>query len=203
MGATSRFRALCWECDLTGYAFGRGLAEAVIGPAVGACLAGIITLMVALVGPGTLRGWRLKKLVELIDALDEDRFPRQRAILLDKADRLASELAARYRIPTQWKVLVSSFLTIGAASGSGFVSGYIWHQQGASLAIRIAAIAIFALLTFAGNMVAYYYLWGLGSYTKYHRADFIQQGLPDSYALRPAPMRPGSSGGLSLNPLMD
>ena len=36
----------------------------VIGPAVGACLAGIITLMVALVGPGTLRGWRLKKLVD-------------------------------------------------------------------------------------------------------------------------------------------
>jgi hypothetical protein len=98
----------------------------VIGPAVGACLAGVITLMVALVGPGTLRGWRLKKLVELIDALDGDRFPRQRAILLDKADRLASELAARYRIPTQWKVLVSCSLTIGAASGSGFVSGYIW-----------------------------------------------------------------------------
>src|SRR6478672_12556102 len=70
MGATSRFRALCWECDLTGYAFGRGLAEARHRASSGRLPSGHHHPHGRVGGSWTLRGWRLKKLVELIDAAE-------------------------------------------------------------------------------------------------------------------------------------
>ncbi|MEU6829896.1 hypothetical protein ABZ894_14725 [Nocardia beijingensis] len=155
-----------------------------VPPVAGTCIAGVVTLLAALIGPGTHRGWRIRKLLDLLKDLDEDRFPGQRAVLLDEVGHLATEMAAIYRVPQQRHLLIASYLLWGALAGSIFALISLTSSASVgSLVLAYIVVLILVLVTYAAMIPAHIAL----NYVKFHRAEFIRQGLPESYELPPQP----------------
>ncbi|MGW4094621.1 hypothetical protein [Nocardia sp. NPDC004750] len=151
---------------------------------VGACIAGVVTLLAALVGPGTHRSWRIRKLLDLLKDLDRDRFPGQRAVLLDQVGHLATEMAAIYRVPHEWHLLTVSYLLYGALAGSVFaLISLASSASGGFLLLASIIVLILIFVTYVAMKPAQAAL----NYVKFHRAEFVRQGLPESYELPPPP----------------
>ena len=89
----------------------------IVGPLAGASLGALVSLLVALIGPGRYRSWRIRKLKDILDALDTELFPRQRAVLLTEVERLATELCAIYKVPPKRSADLIRFMSYGLAIG--------------------------------------------------------------------------------------
>ncbi|MBU3068063.1 hypothetical protein KO481_41930 [Nocardia sp. NEAU-G5] len=155
-----------------------------VPPVVGACMAGVVTLLAALVGPGTYRGWRIKKLLDLVKDLDRHQFPGQRAVLLDQVRCLATQMAAIYKVPQEWRLLMVSYLLYGALAGSTFaLISLASSASGMFLLLGSIVVVILISVTYVAMKPAQEAL----NYVKFHRAEFIRRGLPESYELPPRP----------------
>ncbi|MFE3000883.1 hypothetical protein ACFXG4_38580 [Nocardia sp. NPDC059246] len=155
-----------------------------VPPVAGACIAGAVGLLAALVGPGTYRGWRIKKLLDLVKDLDRDRFPGQRAVLLDQVERLATQMAAIYKVPHEWRLLAASYVLYGALSGSVFT---LLHRAASASGIFLLLDSIIVLIIIFVTYVTMKPAQEAFDYVKFHRAEFIRRGSPESYELPPRP----------------
>ncbi|MFE3257105.1 hypothetical protein ACFXPS_16810 [Nocardia sp. NPDC059091] len=171
-----------------------------VPPVAGACIAGVVGLLAALVGPGTYRGWRIKKLLDLVKDLDRDRFPGQRAVLLDQVERLATQMAAIYKVPHERGLLMASYLLYGALTGSVFA--FISRAASASGMFLLLDSTVVLVLIFV-TAVAMKPAQEAFDYVKFHRAEFVRRGSPESYELPPRPrpwwFRKWGGGGIAAD----
>ncbi|MFD6357045.1 hypothetical protein ACFXPR_18090 [Nocardia tengchongensis] len=151
---------------------------------VGACITGAVGLLVALVGPGTYRGWRIKKLLDLVKDLDGDRFPGQRAVFLDQVERLATQMAAIYKVPHERRLLTASYVLWGALAGSVFT---LLNRASSASGVSLLLDYIFALILTIVTVAAMKPANDSFNYVKFHRAEFVRRGIPESYELPPRP----------------
>lgn len=149
-----------------------------IGPA-GAIFGGAASLLTYLgtapFGPRTYWSWRLRRHASTLEVLDPDRQEAQRAVLLLQADRLASRLAAAYRIPTPWKSYVAGSFVLGYGLGLAYVESYM---PGDNALTRVNAL----ILCFACLLIAYRYIYLDFAFVRRERTRFMQQGCPTSFA---------------------
>lgn len=173
-----------------------------VGPAIGASIAGIVTLSLAVFGPGRYWGWRLQRLLDLINGMgDTAEFAPQRAALVVEADHLARRVAAMHRVPTDWTMFLLGIIGYGAGYGLAISVPYWKPEMGwpweIAFWIGIAVAIFFGALTM---------LWASQSHdaTKAERARFISEGMPPNFSFipsaRPYWMPPHISGQATYRP---
>lgn len=173
-----------------------------VGPVIGASVAGIVTLSLAVFGPGRYWGWRLQKLLDLINGMDQiPEFAPQRAALLDEADYVSRKVAAMHRVPTDWSMFVVGILGYGAGYGL-LISVPYWIPDMTWPWTIVFWLGI-ALAMFLGSLNL---VWASQSHdaTKAERARFISEGMPPDFTFRPSArpywMPPHISGQATYRP---
>lgn len=155
----------------------------VVGPLVGAFVAGGITLALAVFGPGRYRGWQLQKLLDLIAGMaDLEEFSAQRAALVAEADSLARKVAAMHKVPTDWTMFVIGVAGYGSAYGAALTLPY-WGPPPMPWPLTTLFWAAFVLFLLFGSLT---WLWATQSHnaTKAERVRFISEGLPADFKFR-------------------
>ena len=175
----------------------------ILPPLAGGLLTGLAGGLAVLLGPGRYRGWRIKKLHDLVDTLDAELFAHQRAVLLGEVGRLSTLLAATYKAPTYWPARLAYFTLVGFFAGY-VVSFVVFLGSFGSESIVSALAGVVLIGVFFVPVAARLYLWADAErkYTKSQRADFIEAGLPDQYQLPPRPPLPGSRAAWWLDRLL-
>ena len=96
----------------------RSLLEIMAGPLAGASIAAIVAIGLAMAGPGRYFGWRLQKVLDLINGMDDlPELARQRRELVTDAERLSKRVAAHRRVPTEWDMYFFGVLSFAVMYG--------------------------------------------------------------------------------------
>lgn len=161
----------------------RSVIEVVAGPLAGASLAAMVAIGLALAGPGRYYGWRLQKVLDLLDGMEgQKNMGAQRRELKAEAERLGKRVAAIHRIPTEWDMIfvgaVGYVLTYG-----GLLFVLPWHSrehQGWSSWLDVAFWVAFGAVLLFGVFLGF---WGLQSirYTRSERFRYARAGMPADF----------------------
>jgi hypothetical protein len=140
--------------------------------------------------PARFWSWQLRKHMETVSALAEDRHKAQREVLMRRADELASKAAAAQRIPTPWKryvigtagwvflgALTVNYIAIAHATLKVRWSDEFWESLPALIYLPVALLLC---LGFAYKSTVVYV-----RYNARERARFIEEGCPADFATEP------------------
>lgn len=134
--------------------------------------------------PARLWARRLRRHMEIIEALDPERHKTQRETLLVHADVLANKTAAAYQVRTPWKryvlgVFVWSYLLV-------LLGGFVVDRwRGVPVDLFLWGLWVVATISCFG--VAYRSTVAYVLYTARERTRFIEEGCPANFAVRSTP----------------
>lgn len=165
----------------------RSVLEMVAGPLAGASIAAIVAIGLAMAGPGRYYGWRLQKVLDLINAMDEmPEVTRQRRELMADADRLARRVAAYRRVPTEWDMYLFGAFSIAVLYGVLFGSTFWIRDRDLPLVVTViwwVLAVVWVLVTARCN----YWLSRSVAYTREERWRFVREGMPSDFQRRFSP----------------
>ncbi|MDF0532206.1 hypothetical protein P0W64_15020 [Tsukamurella sp. 8F] len=162
------------------------------GPVTAASIAAAVALGLALAGPGRYFGWRLQKVLDLLDKMKLDQLPElavERRELCAEARRLSKRVAAYHRVPTEW-----SMYALAVAGYGIFLTAMVvlprWKPYGWLLWSVLGVLGFIAaesIYAFSSSVMM----------TREERFRFVREGMPDDFrrrdARRPAWLSPKPS----------
>lgn len=175
--------------------------QLIVAPVVaGLIVGGLVTLVSLAVSPGWFAGWRLQKLLDLANGLDnQGRITQQREVLHEEIHRRVTTIAVRAKVPTDWPMIVARNVIVGAAVGSNTALLIIATYYPTVLPLPAVpswqfwvACVLAAITPVVLNVIGGYALtWGnrASRFTTFYRRKFEQDGLPSGFTLpdRPRP----------------
>lgn len=159
----------------------------VAGPLAGASIAAIVTVGLAMAGPGRYYGWRLQKVLDLVNAMDEiPELTRQRRELLADADRLACRVAAHRRVPTEWDMYLFGALSFAVLYGV-FVGTLFWtRDRDLPLVVTILWWVLGIVWCIVTAQCGYWFMRSI-AYTREERWRYVRDGMPSDFRRRFSP----------------
>jgi hypothetical protein len=163
------------------------LVEVLAGPLAGASIGAMVVLGLAMAGPGRYYGWRLQKVLDLIDGMDDiPELTRQRRELIVDAERLAKRVAAHRRVPTEWDMYFFGLLSLGVTYGLLIGAVHLLRGRDLPLVGSILAWVLGVAWVLVTSQCLY---WATRSiaYTREERWRFVREGMPSGFRRRFSP----------------